>query len=208
MLHRGLQAVAGDSDEAHESRVPSLDRRAQRAVRRERGLPLGLVHQVVQLDEVDAVRSQALQREADLVARLGVRALAGLRREEEAVAPRAGEPGRHAKLGIAIARGGVDVVHAMTFEQFEHAVRDGLRYAGKGRRAEERASAPMTGAAERRERDHTLTIPRSAARAPGCRCRRERRPRRWPRRRVRTRARSRPARLPLRWRSRSGNRRS
>ncbi len=103
------QAVPGDPDEADEPLVAGLDRRLERASRPERLLPLARVDEVVELDQVDPVDTHALERAVDRLPRAGRRALAGLRGEEEAVAV-LGEPGAELILGVAVARGGVDVV--------------------------------------------------------------------------------------------------
>ncbi len=83
----------------------------------------------MELDEIDVVGPKPLEREADLVARLRVGALARLRREEETVAAPTLEPRRDAQLGVAVARGGVDVVHTVAVQQLEHTVRHVLRHA-------------------------------------------------------------------------------
>src|SRR2546430_5960980 len=98
MLPRSGHAVTGDADEAHEAGVARLGRGTQRAVSRERGLPLVLRDEVVELDEIDVVDAESLQRSTDLVLCLGVRALAGLRREEEVIAVVALQPRRDAQL--------------------------------------------------------------------------------------------------------------
>ena len=129
MLRRRLETVTGHTDEAHQTRIARLDRRAQRTVGGERHVPLGLVHEVVQLDEIDVIRAQPLERAADLVASLGVRSPAGLCRDEETITPGSSDPGRDAQLGVAVAGRRVDVVDAVTLEQVEHPVRDRLRHA-------------------------------------------------------------------------------
>ena len=86
MHPRHRQAVAGDADEADEALVARLDGRFERAAFAQRGLPLDHVDEVVQLDQVDVVDAEPVERAADLLARAGAVALAGLRREEEPVA--------------------------------------------------------------------------------------------------------------------------
>ena len=116
-MHRGdREPVAGDADEAHESLVARLDGGPQRPVLAHRHVPFGRVDEAVELDQVDLVDPQPLERAADLLARGGVGALAGLRREEEAVAVLA-HPGREPQLGVAVARGGVDVVDPVLEQQ-------------------------------------------------------------------------------------------
>ena len=106
---RHRQPVAGDADEPHQALLPRLDGRLQGAVRAQRGVPLDDVDQVVQLDRVDPVDAEPVQRAADLLARAAVAPLPRLRREEER-ARVALQPGRDAQLGVAVARGDVDVV--------------------------------------------------------------------------------------------------
>ena len=118
-VHRGdRQPVPGDADEADETLVARLDRRLERAALAQRGLPLDHVDEVVQLDQVDAVDAEPLERAPDLLLRSRVLALAGLRREEELVAV-AREPRCEAQLRVAVRRGGVDVVDAVLEEQLE-----------------------------------------------------------------------------------------
>ena len=70
------------------------------------------MHEAVQLDQVDLIDAHALERAPDLLARRRVGALASLRGEEEVAAVLA-HPRREAQLGVAVARGGVDVVDAV-----------------------------------------------------------------------------------------------
>ena len=121
--------MTGDTDEAHQAGIARLDRRAKGTVGSERCLPLRLVHEVVQLDEIDVIRTEPLERAADLVAGLGVRPPARFRRDEEAFAPGTLEPRRDAQLGVAVAGRGIDVIHAVTLEQLEHSIRHRLRHA-------------------------------------------------------------------------------
>ena len=86
-MHRShREAVARDADEADEPLVARLDRGAQGAVLAKRDIPFVRVHEAVQLDQVDLVDAQALERVADLLARRRVLALARLRGQEEALA--------------------------------------------------------------------------------------------------------------------------
>ena len=136
-MHGGdAGAVPGDAEEAHQPGVARLDRRAQRALGSHRQLPLVLLHEVVELEQVDGGDAQALEGAADLVARAGVAALAGLRREEE-VGAVALHPGADAELGVAVGRGGVDVVDARGEELGERAVGLLLGHEREGRGAEE-----------------------------------------------------------------------
>ena len=60
--------------------------RASTAAFVEGGPPLDRIDEVVQLEQVDAVDVEAVERAPDLLARTGAIAQAGLRREEDTVA--------------------------------------------------------------------------------------------------------------------------
>ncbi len=139
--------MPGDADEADEPRVARLDRGAQGAVLAHRDVPVAGVHEAVQLDQVDRGHLHALERALDLVARRRVGALAGLRGEEEAVAV-PGEAGREPQLGVAVARGGVDVVDAVLEQQLDRLVGVALADVAERGRAEDDAGALVAGAAE------------------------------------------------------------
>ena len=112
-MHPGdRQAVAGDADEPNEPLVARLHRRLQRTVLAQGELPVDYVDEVVQLEQVDVVDAEAVERAADLLACAGVVALAGLRRQEETVAVPL-EPWGEPQLGVAVRGGRVDVVHAV-----------------------------------------------------------------------------------------------
>ena len=77
-------AVAGDADEAHEALVAGLGQRLDGAAGAVGHLPLVGLDEVVQLDQVDGVDLQALERALQLAPGPGRRvALAGLGGEEE-----------------------------------------------------------------------------------------------------------------------------
>jgi hypothetical protein len=158
---RNGAAVAGDADEPNEAFVTRLDSRLQRAALAQRLLPLDHVDQVVQLDQVDAVDTHALERAPDLRPRAVVVAAARLRREEEAVAVLC-EPRLQAILRLAVRGGNVDVVDAVLEQELEHAVGLGLRHAPADRGgAEDRPRALVSGAAEQGRRDHLLSLPQT-----------------------------------------------
>src|SRR5204863_9080249 len=102
-------AVAGHADEARQSLLAGLERRLERASRPERLLPVVGVTERVQLDQVDLVDAQPLERAVDVLASLAGRPHPGLRREEE-ILPVARHPRADAQLGVAVPRGGADVV--------------------------------------------------------------------------------------------------
>ena len=86
MLCGDRDAVPGDPDEADQALVPGSHRRLERAARRERGPPLVLLDQVVQLDQVDPVGAQPFERAVDLGPGLLPGPLAGLGGQEVLVA--------------------------------------------------------------------------------------------------------------------------
>ena len=89
--------MARDADEADETLVARLDGCFERAAFAECSLPLDRVDEVVQLEQVDVVDAEAVERAPDLLARTGAIAQAGLRREEDTVAvPR--QPRRKSQL--------------------------------------------------------------------------------------------------------------
>src|SRR3954469_19820394 len=145
--------MPGDSDEAGEALVTGLYRRFQRAARREGGPPLVLVHQVVQLDQVDPVGAQPLQRAPDLLVGSSAGPLAGLGRQEVLVAVRL-HPRTQPELGLAVAGGGVEVVDAVAADQLHRLV--GLVLADLAQRggSEDDPGAVVAGPAERCVRDH------------------------------------------------------
>ena len=131
--------------------------RFERTAFAQRELPVDHVDEVVQLDQVDLVDAEPVERAANLFARSGAVALAGLRREEETVAMLR-EPRREPQLRVAVRRGDVDVVDAVLEQQLEHRIGLGLRQRAERRGAEERAGALVAGASERRLRDHPMRL--------------------------------------------------
>jgi hypothetical protein len=61
--------MPSDADEANEPFLARLDSRLERATLPEGGFPLDNVDQVVQLQEVDVVDAQALERAVELLLR-------------------------------------------------------------------------------------------------------------------------------------------
>ena len=64
----------------------------------------------------------------DLVARAFVGALAGLGRDEEAIAAFTRDPRRETQLRIPVARRDIEVIDAVREQRLERAIRLGLRY--------------------------------------------------------------------------------
>ena len=163
-MHRGdVPAVAGDPDEADQALFARLARGLEGAALRERLLPFVGVDQGVQLEQVDPVGAQALERAGDLVAGAGVVAAARLGREEEVV-PVAVHPGADPKLGIAVGGRRVDVVDAEREQLVEHPVGGALIDPAERRGAEDHGRAHVSGAPEgpsldRAIRGHALSPP-------------------------------------------------
>jgi hypothetical protein len=111
MTRLGREPVAGDPDKPHEPLVSCLDGRVECAAFAQGELPLDHVDDVVELDQVDVVHAETIERAADLLARAFVTTVFGLRCNEEVVAMVL-EPRSYARLGIAVGRGDVKVVHA------------------------------------------------------------------------------------------------
>ena len=136
---------------AHQALAAGLDRRLQRAAAAQRDVPLDHVDEVVELDRVDVVDAEPLERAVDLLLGLRVGALAGLGREEELVLrqPR-GDP----QLRVAVGGGDVDVVDAVLEQQLERAVRVLLGRLGQRRGTEDHAAGLVSGRAEGGALDH------------------------------------------------------
>ena len=153
-VHLGdREPVAGHADEAHEPFLARLDRGLEGAVGAERRLPLDHVHEVVQLDRVDVVDAEPVERAADLLARAAVGPLAGLGRHEELPLV-ALQPRGDAQLGVAVAGRDVDVVDAVLEQQLQRAVGILLGDAPQRRGAEDGAGRLVSGRPEGGAFDH------------------------------------------------------
>ena len=150
---RDPQAVAGHPDEAHQTLLTGFDQGFERPARPHRHLPLIRLGQVVELDQVDLVDLQPLQRAAQFVARPLIRAVAGFGRQEE-VPAMAGHPGADAQLGVAVAGGGVDMVDAVLEQDLQRAVSVRLADSTQRRRAKERPRAQLARTAKGLFSDH------------------------------------------------------
>src|SRR5579872_6297947 len=122
-------------------------------MRTERGLPFGLIDKVVKLDQIELLDTKPFQRSVQAIARALIRAIAGLGREEEALAMLA-HPGTDAQFRFAIRRRSIDVVDAEFEQQFEHLIGLVLLHTAQRRGAEDDAGALMTGFAEGNLVDH------------------------------------------------------
>ena len=107
-MHGGrARPVAGHAEEAHLAALARKGERLERPALPERGLPVGLVHQVVELDQVDHVGAEPLARAFEARAGAGGVARVRLRGEEEARAV-ALQPRAEAQLRVAVHGRGVE----------------------------------------------------------------------------------------------------
>ena len=106
---------------------------SQRAALAQRGVPLDRVDEVVQLEQVDLVDAEPLERAVDLLAggRVVRSPVLVARKKRLGLAP---QPRREAQLRVAVARRGVDVVDAVLEQHVERAVGLALRDARARRR--------------------------------------------------------------------------
>src|SRR5439155_891476 len=118
---------------------------------------------------IDVADAEPAERLTDLVTRLGVGPLPGLRGEKEAVPSLAREPWRDAQLRIAVARRRVDVIEVVAKDELERAIGFGIGHPAQGRGAEERPAALVSGLPERRLRDHLASIVRARRSRAGAR---------------------------------------
>ena len=143
----GAGAVARDAEESHLAAVARFPQRVQSTAGTERRLPLGLVDQVVELDQVDPIDAQALERPSDALARALGRALAGLRGQEEAITVTR-HPRPDAQLRVAVGRRRIDVVDAVGEQQLEDLIGLLLAHRAERRGAEEHAARAVSRAPE------------------------------------------------------------
>jgi hypothetical protein len=141
-------AVAGHTDVAHQPLVTGPGQCLDGAAGAVGDLPLARLDQVVELDEVDGVDLEALQRSLELAPGPVALALAGLGGEEE-TGPVLGHPRPDPQLGIAVAGGRVDVVHAQLEQGGQYLVGAVLAHASEGGGPEDDAGAVVSGAPER-----------------------------------------------------------
>ena len=157
MHPRHRQAVAGDPDEADETFVTCLDGRFERTAFAQRSFPLDHVDEVVELEQVDVIDAEPVERAANLLARACAVSLPGLRRDEEPVAVLV-QPWRESQLRVAVPRSGVDVIHVVLEQQLERGIGLGLAERSERCSTEDRACALVAGAPERRFRDHLFRL--------------------------------------------------
>ncbi len=130
----GVPPVAGDADRTDEALVDRPGRGLEGTVGTRRQVQLAGVAHGVQLQQVDPVGLQPLQRGVDLPPRRLAVALTGLRGQEDPVAdPR--DPRAEPQLGVAVARGDVEVVDAGVQRLLDRPVGDVLGHVTERRRA-------------------------------------------------------------------------
>src|SRR5262249_34050634 len=112
------------------------------------GLPLGVLHQVVHLDEVDVRNAQPFERAVQALTRAGCGAVAGLRGQEEARAMLR-HPRADAQLRVAVRRRGVDVIDAVLEQQLENLIGLLLAHGAERCCAEDHPCAAVAGSSER-----------------------------------------------------------
>jgi hypothetical protein len=113
----------------------------------------------VELDQIDVVDAQPLQRAFQARPRGVPRAVARLGGDEELVRMR-GQPGCEPQLGVAVRRGDVEVVHAGVAKDREQLVGPLLPHGAQCRGAEDDPAALVPGAPEGGALDH---VPRLRA---------------------------------------------
>ena len=158
MHARHAGAVAGHADKPDEPLLSRFDRGAQRALRAHRELPLLLLHEIVQLKQIQLVDPQAFERAANLPTCGFVGPLSGLGGEKETMAVLA-HPRPDPQLRIAVRRCRVDMVHARFQQEAEPAIGFLL---GDGRQRgspKEKACALMARSSEGQGGEHGITFP-------------------------------------------------
>ena len=119
------QAVAGDADEADETFVACFDGRFDRATFAQRGLPLDHVDEVVELEQVDMIDAEPVERAANLLAAPArSRWPVFVARKNRSRCWR--EPRREPQLRVAVRGSGVDVVDPVFEQHVERGVGLGL----------------------------------------------------------------------------------
>ena len=157
-MHAGdARAVAGDPDVPHEALVTGGGHRLHHTTRPVGDLPLLRLHEVVELDQVDRVHLEALQRPLQLSARGVLPTLPRLGGQEEAMTV-LGHPRTDAQLGLPVAGGGVEVVDPGVEEHLQHLVGPFLAQPAQGGRPEDHAGAGVAGAAEGCSGDHAPNL--------------------------------------------------
>src|SRR5918994_6770320 len=153
MWGRESDARARPSDEANEALILRTYYRLENTAGSEGGLPLRLVDEVVQLNQVDVIGPKPLERPRDLRVRVVTPPLSGFRRQEE-VRPVCLHPRPDPQLCVAVACGRVDVVDVVLAEQLHRVICFGLRDVTESRGPEDGAGALVSSTSELQNRDH------------------------------------------------------
>jgi hypothetical protein len=164
---RNAQAVAGDADVMGESLVAGRHERLDGAAGTVGGLPLVLLHEVVQLDEVDMVDAEPLERALEAGAGAVPGTLTGLCRQEE-LAPVLRQPRRQPELRVAVVGGRVEVIDAELEQRRQQLVRPFLAHVAERGRPEDHPAALVSGPAEGCGVDVPQVIGEDAAGAVTC----------------------------------------
>src|SRR5919106_4673446 len=143
MRCRSVHPMAGDADRAYEAFVSRLQRSLERTARARGATEVLDVANRVELDEVDVLDLQPLERTTDRVVRPRHGTVAGLGRQEDLTAdPR--HPDAESHLGLAVRRRGVEVVDAGVERLADRGVGDLLRDVADRRPAEDENAAQVT----------------------------------------------------------------
>ena len=121
MHRRDRPAVSRHADKSDQPLRARLQHRIQCPAGRERLLPVIRMDERMELQKIDAIGAQPLERTPDLRLRALETPLVGLGRQEEGVTVPV-HPRSDPEFGVAISGRRVDVVHAVFEQQVEHAV--------------------------------------------------------------------------------------
>ena len=156
---RDAETVAGDTDVTHESFVTGGKESGDRPAVTERCLPVVLLDEAVELDQINGVDPHAFERALEFGASIAGGAAPGLRGQEHVVAVALQEVVKP-DLAVAVHRCGVDVIDAGFGDQFECRVGASLAHSPERRCAEDHARTRMAGAPERQGREVGHDAPR------------------------------------------------
>ena len=116
-------AMARDPDRADQTLLARSDGALDRASRPGRAVEIFEVADRVELDQVDPIHLEALERSPDAVVRPGRGPVAGLRRQEDPT-PDPSHPSSEVHFRVAVGRGGVEVVDARVDRELDRAIGD------------------------------------------------------------------------------------
>ena len=145
--------MAGHSDESHKSFVTRCGQRFDGAARGKGFIPFLWLHQVVELDEVDAIDAEAGQRLFELASGRSTTALTGFGGQKYFVAMRF-QPRGKAQLGVAVSRCRIDVIETRCKNLGKNAVSHFLAATSQRCGAKDHPRAQMSGTAKNESFDH------------------------------------------------------